>query len=52
LVNLAVATYIAKYATKAAESAGTIDQPLWCRHCKGAGIHKLPDQPPEQDDMS
>lgn len=45
LTDLAVAAYIAKYATKAAETAGTMDQPLWCRHCKGAGIHELPDQP-------
>jgi hypothetical protein len=45
LTDLAVAAYIAKYATKAAETAGTIDRPLWCRHCKGAGIHELPDQP-------
>jgi len=45
LTDLAVAAYIAKYATKAAETAGTVDQPLWCRHCKGAGIHELPDQP-------
>jgi hypothetical protein len=45
LTDLAVAAYIAKYATKAAETAGTIDQPLWCRHCKGAGIRELPDQP-------
>jgi hypothetical protein len=45
LTDLAVAAYIAKYATKAAETTGTIDQPLWCRHCEGAGIHEHPDQP-------
>ena len=35
LTDLAVAAYIAKYATKAAETAGTVDRPLWCRICGG-----------------
>jgi Replication initiator protein, pSAM2 len=45
LTDLAVAAYIAKYATKAAETTGTIDRPLWCRHCNGAGIHEIPHHP-------
>jgi hypothetical protein len=45
LTDLAVAAYIAKYATKAAETTGTIDRPLWCRYCNGAGIHEIPDRP-------
>jgi hypothetical protein len=32
-----VAGYVAKYATKGAEAAGTIDQPLACRYCKDKG---------------
>jgi hypothetical protein len=36
--DTAVAAYIAKYATKSAEAAGTIDTPICCRHCGGAGI--------------
>jgi hypothetical protein len=38
LSDTAVAAYIAKYATKSAEAAGTIDTPIYCRHCGGAGI--------------
>jgi hypothetical protein len=45
LTDLVVAAYIAKYATKAAETSGTVDHPLWCRMCKGAGIHEIPDRP-------
>ncbi len=45
LTDIAVAAYIAKYATKGAEDAGTLDRPLWCRHCNGAGIHEIPDHP-------
>jgi hypothetical protein len=32
-----VAGYIAKYATKGAETSGTIDRPVLCRGCKGDG---------------
>lgn len=32
-----VAGYLAKYATKAAESTGTLDRPVACWHCKGSG---------------
>jgi hypothetical protein len=45
LTDLAVAAYIAKYATKTAETAGTVDHPLWCRMCKGAGIFEISDLP-------
>jgi hypothetical protein len=33
----AVAGYIAKYATKGSECAGTIDRPIFCRACDGTG---------------
>lgn len=32
-----VAGYLAKYATKEAETTGTPDRPLACWHCKGSG---------------
>ncbi len=32
-----VAGYVAKYATKGAESSGTVDRPLACRSCRGTG---------------
>ncbi|HZT64152.1 MAG TPA: replication initiator [Acidimicrobiales bacterium] len=32
-----VAGYLAKYATKAAETTGTLDRPVACWHCKGSG---------------
>lgn len=32
-----VAGYVAKYATKGAEAAGTVDHPVCCRDCKGTG---------------
>jgi len=38
ITDVAVAAYIAKYATKAAETTGTIDWPLWCRACRGCGV--------------
>jgi Replication initiator protein, pSAM2 len=44
LTDLAVAAYIAKYSTKGAEDAGTLDHALWCRHCRGAGIYQIPDR--------
>jgi hypothetical protein len=37
LTDQAVAGYIAKYATKGAECAGGIDQPIYCRTCHGTG---------------
>ncbi|MEU0370021.1 replication initiator [Streptomyces sp. NPDC006283] len=33
-----VAGYVAKYATKSAEGAGTVDRTLVCRPCKGRGF--------------
>lgn len=32
-----VAGYVAKYATKGADPAGTVDRPLACRRCSGTG---------------
>lgn len=37
LTDRAVAGYVAKYATKGAEVAGTIDRSLCCRRCSGVG---------------
>jgi hypothetical protein len=37
LTDKKVAGYISKYATKAAESTGTLDRPVACWRCKGAG---------------
>jgi hypothetical protein len=40
-----VAGYVAKYATKGAEAAGTVDHPVACRACKGTGLssdHRAP----------
>ncbi|MET9698455.1 replication initiator [Streptomyces sp. NPDC006529] len=34
----AVASYVAKYATKAAETTGTTDTPVHCRKCRGTGL--------------
>ncbi|MFJ7136307.1 replication initiator [Streptomyces fungicidicus] len=33
----AVASYVAKYATKAAETTGAVDTPVHCRKCRGTG---------------
>ncbi|NUV87505.1 replication initiation protein [Streptomyces sp. KAI-26] len=38
-----VAGYIAKYATKNAEGAGTVDRTLMCRPCTGRGYVRGPD---------
>ncbi|WP_399927003.1 replication initiator [Streptomyces kanamyceticus] len=38
-----VAGYVAKYATKNAEGAGTVDRTLMCRPCKGRGHVRGPD---------
>jgi hypothetical protein len=37
LTDQKVAGYVAKYATKAAENTGTLDRPIVCWQCKGAG---------------
>ncbi|WKU45935.1 replication initiation protein [Streptomyces sp. VNUA116] len=37
LTDEAVAGYIAKYSTKGAETAGTVDRPLYCYPCTGTG---------------
>jgi hypothetical protein len=37
LTDQKVAGYVAKYATKAAESTGTLDRPVVCWRCKGNG---------------
>ena len=39
LTERAVASYIAKYATKSAHSSGTLDRSICCRECLGAGHH-------------
>ncbi|GHA22776.1 replication initiation protein [Streptomyces tauricus] len=37
LTEQAVASYVAKYATKAAEISGAADAPVHCRKCRGSG---------------
>ena len=37
LTDQKVAGYVAKYATKGAENTGTLDRPVVCWRCKGAG---------------
>ncbi|MFC7909945.1 replication initiator [Streptomyces nigra] len=37
ITEQAVASYVAKYATKAAENTGSIDSPIHCRACRGTG---------------
>ncbi|WP_329119683.1 replication initiator [Streptomyces sp. NBC_01465] len=37
LTEQAVASYVAKYATKAAEISGAADAPVHCRKCRGTG---------------
>ncbi|GGY02018.1 replication initiator [Streptomyces anandii] len=37
LTEQAVASYVAKYATKAAENTGTPDTAVYCRSCRGTG---------------
>ncbi|MCT9142505.1 replication initiator [Streptomyces violarus] len=37
ITEQAVASYVAKYATKAAESTGATDTPVHCRRCRGTG---------------
>ncbi|MFD5702149.1 replication initiator [Streptomyces lasiicapitis] len=47
LTSEAVAGYIAKYATKGAEDAGTIDRPVYCQPCHGRGMTTTPAGLPE-----
>lgn len=37
LTDVAVAAYVAKYATKSAESTGATSGPIWCRTCDATG---------------
>jgi hypothetical protein len=46
LSDVVVARYIAKYATKGAESAGLDLPSLACRHCKGTGYRQVEDRDP------
>ncbi|MFE1438561.1 replication initiator [Streptomyces sp. NPDC058739] len=41
----AVASYVAKYATKAAETTGATDAPVHCRTCRGTGRSPRYDRP-------
>jgi hypothetical protein len=43
LTDAKVAGYVAKYATKNAEGAGTVDRTLMCRPCHGRGYVRGPD---------
>ncbi|GAA2391688.1 hypothetical protein GCM10010255_21280 [Streptomyces coeruleofuscus] len=43
LTDAKVAGYVAKYATKNAEGAGTVDRTLMCRPCHGRGYIRGPD---------
>ncbi|MGA4900507.1 replication initiator [Streptomyces griseoincarnatus] len=43
LTDAKVAGYVAKYATKNAEGAGTVDRTLMCRSCQGRGYVRGPD---------
>ena len=38
ITEQAVASYIAKYATKAAETVGAVDTAVHCRKCRGTGL--------------
>ena len=42
LTDTAVAAYVAKYATKSAETSGTVDRPLHCLPCNGHGWTRTP----------
>ncbi|MET7386509.1 replication initiator [Streptomyces sp. NPDC005529] len=44
LTDAKVAGYVAKYATKNAEGAGTVDRTLMCRSCAGRGHVRGPDR--------
>jgi hypothetical protein len=43
LSAIAVAGYIAGYATKGSEAAGTVDTSLCCRRCDGTGLRDCPE---------
>ncbi|MFE1443829.1 replication initiator [Streptomyces sp. NPDC058739] len=45
ITEQAVASYIAKYATKAAETTGATDTPVHCRRCQGTGRSRRYDRP-------
>ena len=45
ITELAVASYVAKYATKAAETTGATDVPVHCRTCRGSGRSPRYDRP-------
>ncbi|MFF4356204.1 replication initiator [Streptomyces sp. NPDC001604] len=44
LTEQAVASYVAKYATKAAENTGTPDTAVYCRSCRGTGRSRVYDR--------
>jgi hypothetical protein len=45
ITEQAVASYVAKYATKAAETTGATDAPVHCRACRGTGRSPRYDRP-------
>lgn len=45
ITEQAVASYVAKYATKAAETTGATDSPVHCRACRGTGRSSHYDRP-------
>jgi hypothetical protein len=45
ITEQAVASYVAKYATKAAEISGAADAPVHCRKCRGTGRSAVYDRP-------
>ncbi|WUE96890.1 replication initiation protein [Streptomyces sp. NBC_00490] len=45
ITEQAVASYVAKYATKAAEISGAADAPIHCRKCRGTGRSARYDRP-------
>ncbi|MEU5773573.1 replication initiator [Streptomyces venezuelae] len=44
ITEQAVASYVAKYATKAAEISGAADAPVHCRKCRGSGYSTVYDR--------
>ncbi|MGW7272463.1 replication initiator [Streptomyces sp. NPDC054864] len=45
ITEQAVASYVAKYATKAAETTGSTDAPVHCRKCQGTGRSSVYERP-------
>ncbi|MFJ6497054.1 replication initiator [Streptomyces virginiae] len=45
ITEQAVASYVAKYATKAAETTGATDTAVHCRKCRGTGLSDRYDRP-------